>query len=53
MSKILIFSTPAPIPHSIYPDVILAANIAIASIPELQNLLIVVTGTENGIPAKS
>jgi len=51
ISKRLIFSTPAPIPQSINPALILAAMVAHASKPLPQNLLIVETGTDKGMPA--
>lgn len=52
ISKIDMFSMPAAIPHSIWPALILAATIATASIPLLQNLLRVVIGTVYGISPK-
>jgi len=47
------FSTPAPIPASIYPALILAAIVATASNPEEQNLLMATTVVVSGIPAKN
>lgn len=49
----VIFSTPAPIPISIIPALILAAIIELDSNPEEQNLLITEIETVSGIPAKN
>jgi len=52
MSYIVIYSTPAPIPISNIPVLILAAITAQASIPEEQNLFIAVKQVVSGNPAK-
>ena len=52
ISYIVIYSTPAPIPISNIPDLILAAITAHASIPDEQNLLIAVKHVVSGNPDK-
>ena len=52
MSYIVICSTPAPIPISIYPALILAAMSAQASRPEEQNLLMAKRVVVSGKPAR-
>jgi len=49
----LIYSTPAPIPMSICPALILAAIVAQASIPLEQNLLRAIQVVVSGNPAKN